>query len=268
VFKKTLSFLFIFDLDLRSDMRKLIFLSLVFSLLSGSVLAQKTKPWTELTKKDCEKILNDSAWGQTQTEADTSEMMYSPTVTPTAPATRNPNISSGSTSTRNQQGASNTVQSIKYRIRFLSSKPIREAFASMIVQLQPQVNREAVVPQMQSFVDRDFGEFIVIAVDVEATDRRFSGPVEQALASSTGEILKNNTYLERKDGKRLFLMDYRPPGKDGLGAKFVFARTVDGDPFLTPESESVRFVSEVNSKIKMNMKFKLSEMIYNGKLEY
>lgn len=248
-------------------MRKLLFFCLFFSLLSSSVSAQKTKSWTELTKKDCDKILNDSAWGQTQTETDTSEMMYSPTVTPTT-SSRNPNISSSSGSTRAEQGASNQPQFVKYRIRFLSAKPIREAFASMIVQLQPKESKEALVPQMQTFVDRDFGDYIVIAVGVEANDRRFGGPVEQALASSTGETLKNNTYLERKDGKRLFLMDYRPPGKDGLGAKFVFARTVEGEAFLSEESSSVRFVSEVNTKIKMNMKFNLSEMVYNGKLEY
>src|SRR5256885_9410045 len=40
--------------------------------------------------------------------------------------------------------------------------------------------------------------------------------------------LKNVTYLERKDGKRLFLTDYRPPGSDGLGAKFFFTR-IDED---------------------------------------
>jgi len=34
-------------------------------------LAQK-KPWTEWTKKDVEKTLNDSAWGQTQSEGSDS----------------------------------------------------------------------------------------------------------------------------------------------------------------------------------------------------
>lgn len=246
-------------------MRKLFFFCVMFSLLGSSVLAQKK--WTELSKKDCEKILNSSAWGQTQTETDTSEMNYSPTISPTQ-SSRNPNISSGSGSTRSEQGASNGPQSIYYRIRFLSAKPIREAYSAMIVQMNPPEKKEVLIPAMQEFIDRDIGDFIIIAVAVEGTDRRFSGPVEQALTSATGETLKNNTYLERKDGKRLFLMDYRPPGKDGLGGKFVFARTTDGKPFLSSESETVRFVSEINSKVKMNMKFKISDMTYNGKLEY
>ncbi len=43
--------------------------------------AQKSmsKPWGEWSKKDAEKMLNDSPWGQTQTETDTSEMFFTPT---------------------------------------------------------------------------------------------------------------------------------------------------------------------------------------------
>ena len=40
---------------------------------------KKYKPWTEWTEKDAQKILDDSPWGQTQTDTDTSEMFYSPT---------------------------------------------------------------------------------------------------------------------------------------------------------------------------------------------
>ncbi|MDT7605258.1 MAG: hypothetical protein QOF61_3255, partial [Acidobacteriota bacterium] len=41
----------------------------VACLLALSLSAQdkKEKPWTEWSKKDAEKILNDSPWGQTQT---------------------------------------------------------------------------------------------------------------------------------------------------------------------------------------------------------
>ena len=121
--------------------------------------------------------------------------------------------------------------------------------------------------QLQGFVDRDFSEYVVVAVTIEASDQRSSAPIAQAFNSATADILKNNTYLERKDGKRLFLMDYRPPANDGMGAKFVFARSVDGKPFLA-EGDSVRFVSEFNDKLKLNARYKTSEMTYNGKLEY
>ena len=48
----------------------------------------------------------------------------------------------------------------------------------------------------------------------------------------------------------------------------MFPRIVDGQPFLTGENGTVRFYSEVGSKIKLNVRYKLSDMIYDGKLEY
>jgi len=74
-------------------------------------------------------------------------------------------------------------------------------------------------------------------------------------------------YLERKDGKKLFLMEYRPPTEDGMGAKFVFPRKFEGQPFLS-ENDSVRFIAQLNEKMKLNTRYKLSDMLYEGKLEY
>jgi len=74
-------------------------------------------------------------------------------------------------------------------------------------------------------------------------------------------------YLERKDGKKLFLMDYRAPAGDGMGAKFIFKRVLDGQPFLS-ESDNVKFVAQFNEKMKLQTRYKLSEMMYDGKLEY
>jgi len=62
-------------------------------------------------------------------------------------------------------------------------------------------------------------------------------------------------------------MEYRAPTEDGMGAKFVFGRTVDGQPFLS-ETDSVRFFAQFNERMKLNTKYKLSEMLYDGKLEY
>jgi hypothetical protein len=86
-------------------------------------------------------------------------------------------------------------------------------------------------------------------------------------STSTG-TLKNSAYLERQDGKRLFLVSYLPPIQDGLGAKFIFPRTENGEFFLTDKSDSVRFVAEFNDSFKLNMRFKVSDMMFDDKLEY
>jgi hypothetical protein len=137
-----------------------------------------------------------------------------------------------------------------------------------MVLLKQQTPNESLATQLQAFVDRNFDKYIVVAVDVETNDKQLTAFATQTFVRATTESLKGTTYLERKDGKRLSLLDYRAPGTDGIGAKFVFQRAVDGHEFLTTETDNVRFVAEVNEKIKLNMKFKISDMMYGGKLEY
>ena len=241
---------------------------------TAAVLAQKRSiNWMELPKKDAEKILQESPWSHTQVDTDVSEMFYSPTRAGSPSVAR----SSGTTGqSSNQQsinnnradrGAVNQAVDIKYRICFLSALPVRQAFAKMVLSSQRQAD-DQLVARLQSFVERDFSPYIVIAVTVEASDARFSGPVMQAINSATTGTLKNTAYLERQDGKRLFLISYLPPIQDGLGAKFIFPRTENGQFFLTSKSESVRFVAEFNDSFKLNMTFKVADMMFDDKLEY
>jgi len=245
-------------------MFRLLCAALIIGLSITASSAQQNKPWSEWSKKDVEKTLNDSPWAQTQTETDTSEMNYSPTISRTTNARKED--TKITEATRVESGATNSAMSVKYRVRLLSAKPIREAFARMVLSSQQSPSPE-LTQQLQGFVDRDFSEYVVVAVSIEASDQRYSAPIAAAFKAGTADTLKNTTYLERKDGKRLFLMDYRPPAPDGMGAKFVFARTVDGKPFIS-QDDNVRFVSEFNDKVKLNVRYKVSEMTYNGKLEY
>ncbi|MDX6305779.1 MAG: hypothetical protein QOI77_2748 [Blastocatellia bacterium] len=246
---------------------------LTISLAATFTPAQKDiKSWMELPRKDAEKLLANSPWSQTQIDTDASEMFYSPTKAGTAAIGRS--TSAGTVgdqqsinNNRADRGAVNQAINIKYRISFLSARPIRQAFAKMILSSQPQAT-DNLVAQLQSFVDRDFSPYIVISVGVDSSDERFSGPIMQAINSANTGALKNNAYLERQDGKRLFLISYQPPIQDGLGAKFIFPRTENGAFFLTSQSENVRFVAEFNSSFKLNMKFKVADMIFDNKLEY
>lgn len=238
----------------------------VLLVLSGTpasfIIAQKKlKPWQEWSRKEAENILNESPWGKTQTETDTSELFFRPGGSPD-PRTG----ASNADPLRDERGgATNQASSIHFRIRFLSAKPIRQAFARVITLDQPT---DEVTASMNEFVNREFDKWIAVVVSVESRDQRYSRPAAQALATSTTDSLKNNTYLERKDGKRLFLHLYQAPSSDGLGAKFIFERIVDERPFLRGNSGEVRFVSEVGEKVKLDKRFKVDEMTYDGRLEY
>lgn len=235
-------------------------------VMAGAVSAQKLKPWGEWSQKDAQKMLDDSAWGRTQTETDTSQMFFSPTTAPGVNGAR----STSNDSSRLRQGATNQAVPLNFRIRFFTAKPIRQAFARMIALKQANLTKE-LTAQLTAWSDAHTDDWIIVAVAFDSTDQRYSGPVMQALGSATMATVKNSTYLERKDGKRVFASDYQAPGSDGAGAKFVFARTLDGQPFLNAEGGEVRFYSEFQTAkppFKLDMRFKVADMIYDGKLEY
>jgi len=237
---------------------------LVVILLASGVFAQKQKAWTEWNKKDVDKILNDSAWGQTQSEGTDEQLSSGSSGAITQVAA--PRAADREINRSGESGEAKPSKLVKYHVRFLSAKPVRAAFARKVLLSNAHAN-EALALQLQGFVDRDFNDYIVLSVGIEVSDQRMAAPLQRAFTTATTEGLQKNVYLERKDGKKLYLMEYRAPAEDGMGAKFVFPRTVDGQPFLS-ENDSVRFVAEMNDKMKLNTKYKLSEMLYDGKLEY
>ena len=246
-------------------MKKLgIILAFASALVIGVEAQKKVKPWTEWTEKEALKMLNDSAWGQTQTDTDTSEMFYTPNSQNRNPIGNRPlDTSGGSSNDRTTQGQTNQATNVDYRIRLLTAKPIRQALAR-----RAQIQNPELAEQLKAFAEQHTDKYIVVAVDFESRDRRYSGPAMQIFNSANTGVLKNNTYLENNDGKRLFLQEYIAPINDGMGAKFVFPRTQNNEQFVNEQSGYLRFYSEMAKNIKLNMRFKIADMMYDGKLEY
>src|SRR5688572_29517185 len=105
-------------------MRTVVSACLVVLTFAALAVAQKQKPWTEWTKKDIEKTLNDSAWGQTQTEGSGGSSQSSDTGAVTQVAAQG----SADRALRSRQGESGEAKPVgwvKYHVRFLSAKPVR-----------------------------------------------------------------------------------------------------------------------------------------------
>ncbi|HEV8426835.1 MAG TPA: hypothetical protein VGQ41_02910 [Pyrinomonadaceae bacterium] len=234
----------------------------VVVVLLSVVVAQKQKPWTEWSKKDIDKTLNDSAWGQTQSEGGDQQSSSTSAITQVAA----PRAAERDISRTGESGEAKPSTLVKYRVRFLSAKPVRAAFARMVLLSKSEPDPK-LTDQLQKFIDRDFSDYIVVSVGLEVGDQKMAAPLMRIFTTATTEGLQKNVYLERKDGQKLYLMEYRAPIEDGMGAKFVFPRTVEGQPFLS-ENDSVRFVAQMNDKLKLNTRYKLSDMLYEGKLEY
>jgi len=237
------------------------FYLLLISCLIGSTLTihgQKTsEAWTAWSKKDAEKVLTASPWAQTQVETDVTEMFYSPT---------SQNRGAPNSAARAQQGATNQEVNLSYHVRFFSARPIRQALARLY-QLQRQP-KEDELKGLQTFANAVPAKVIIVTVTYESSDGRTAGRVMQAFESAITATLKNKAYLERKDGARVFLEEYVPPGKDGFGARFIFPRMYQERPFITDNAGEVRFYAELADFMKLNRRFSVAQMKYNDQLEY
>jgi hypothetical protein len=234
------------------------------------------KPYTEWSEKESLKLLNDSPWGQTQTFTDTSR---------------------SASTTRSGTGQTTAIAetiNVRFRIRFMSAKPVRQAIGR-VMELQRQGELPAsVAKQLKAFAAAEFPDYIIITVTCDADSA--SNMLQQAnslLSKLTTVDLKNNTYLLTNSGERVFIQEYQAPRNDGLGARFVFPRQVNGKPVITPESGEVLFHSEmgsgsgVNASISnsdipsrdssrvardfgftLNTRYKVKDMLFDGKLEF
>ena len=232
-----------------------ITISAAILLAVGTIAASaqwNKKPYTEWSDKEAHKLLEDSPWGQTQVVSNTSRMFN------TGPGT---GVSGGAP-------VEGSADHLNFRIRFLSAKPIRQAFSRIIEIAHKADMNDQLAAQIKAFAAGEFPDYIVIAVDVDSTETK--GQLQRAksvLQTRTTAELKNGTYLVGKGGQRLFLEEFQAPKKDGLGARFIFPRIVDGKPFISEDSGEIKFVSDL-SGFALNARFKVKEMMFNGKLEY
>ena len=240
----------------------------LFIIFPLSIFGQwDKKPYTEWSEKDAKKVLNDSPWSQDQNFTDTS---------------RN---ASTTTSRGGTQSAIADVVNVKFHMRFFTAKPVRQAISrSMELQHKGEMP-EPLAARLKALATADFPDYIIITVTCESD--RASNMLQEAKSLfqklNTGAI-KNSTYLVTKGGQRVFLQEYQPPQNDGLGARFVFPRLVDGKPFITPESVEILFHAELGGNTELNTtlsnsdvarnrflintRYKVKDMMFDGKLEY
>jgi hypothetical protein len=240
-----------------------VLLFLALSALFSTGVAQKAdKPWTEWTKQEVQKLLEQSPWAQVQNDTDTSQMMFSPTSDPGVNGAR----ANSNTDSRLAQGATNQSTNVKFFVRLFSARPVRQALARQMA-LQQKLSEEA-MGRLRQFAEVKSENSIIVTVTYESTDQRYGNKVMQALNSAVTSTLKNNTYLQRTDGKQLFLTEYIPPGKDGFGARFIFLRYPEEKLFVDEKTTELRFVTQLSNDLKVDRRFKTADMRYQGELEY
>ncbi len=250
-------------------MRKASILLLIACALSISLLfaRRQAKPWMQWSEQDAKKILADSPWAQTLEQIDAPEMFPNAGQYIIIPKYGDP-----STYSKPNQKVGDFADSVNYYVRFLSARPIREALVR-VAQLRQQKIDPEFQKEQRDFIDSKFDRRIVVTITFACRNQRYFQPVMHLFNGGSLSTLKNIVFLELEDGRRVFLEDYNAPGADGLGAKFMFPRYVNGTPFITAKSKSVRFFAkltraEASRPLIFNMRFKVSDFMYDGVLEF
>jgi hypothetical protein len=119
-------------------MRPLLLTVVILAFTALAVSGQDQKSWTELTKRDAEKLLTDSPWSRSQVDTDVSELFYSPTKPGTSSIGKSQATVGKITdqqsinNNRSDEGAKNEAVSVNYHIRLFSARPVREAIARLL----------------------------------------------------------------------------------------------------------------------------------------
>lgn len=197
-------------------------LSLIFLLLAGSaVFSQQKTDFRSWTLEEAVKVLNDSPWARQQTV------------------------------TRVVSGVGSGVFGEKeiyhrYYVRYLSARPIRQAFAR-IEQLSKGYDqldesaRQALDERLSVQIEMDLSNSIVLAVCFRSNDPEVEQEVRRTLQSQTAETLKTRAYLSSTRFPQVELAAFFPATEDSVGAKFVFPSVIEGKPVVSPEDSSLVF---------------------------
>ncbi len=224
-----------------------LLLCLVFpGVAIGNIALQNQPAWTNWTEKEARKFLYDSPLVRTQTNQGFKGPLLASPQQDSLPGPKD-------------------FGPIAY-IRLLSAKPIRQAYVRQ-AELEQKNSNPQFVEQKRRFAERDFDEWIVLSVTLMRYDlQRTLEPDEFRLATTA--MLRAETWLQIDNGERISLLEFQPPGKDGLGAKFIFPRQVNGKPVIKPGDNYLQFSSDMSSKLQLKCNFKVSDLKYDGKLEY
>lgn len=206
----------------------------------------ETKPYTEWTLKEVEKILqNKSPWTQTH-------------LLDTAPTS----VQIGSTSTGGGKGGGDVTTKV---IINWFARPIREATARYQILQNPKITKA----QLDAILSRNpkFIEVMVTDLPLGRGGRGARGGSGSA-SGADEEIakFKESTFLQTKAGQKIPIANMVMPRGRGEALTLQFARELDGKPTMTAEDQEITLSIRIGEKI-YKFKFKLAEMMVSGKLE-
>lgn len=211
------------------------------------------KEYTQWSEKECKKLLENSPWARDHTDqsargADSPDAMDS----------RAPFIS--------------------YLVQFRSAKPIQQA---IVRRMQIANKYDTLSAEQKQQFDKSAAAFfasiptdgIVVHVSYSTNNQQYYRDLVRHWQAQTAELLKNSVYLSGTKGEKVPLALFAAAGGDQPEFQFIFPRTIDGKPILSPEDKHLRLEFDYPvigglGNGRAFMEFKLDKMKFKDELTY
>ncbi len=219
------------------------------------------KPFEEWSEKEVQQMLAKSPWVQTH--------LYM--------ASSGGSVITGAAQ-NSSRGMGRDVQAnpeARHYLRFqwFSARPVRMALARMALMGNSEIDREG----LQQFATETMPDAVIaLVLDSNPPGSPMLRAIQRSLQQMTLQEAAENTFLQAGKQK-IPLQGYRPPAGDGMGAKFIFPRTLaGGKPLLDPAGKDIRFQTRLriarrgggSDDIRIRLKYKFKDMQFRGQLEY
>lgn len=228
--------------------RRLLFVFILgSSLLAGGAANRSFRQWT---LDEAVKILTESPWARQET------------------FTRL--ISGIGSGVRGEKEIYNT-----FFIRFLSARPVREAYAR-VLQIQQGYDDLSAGEQKEAdaainrLLELDVDRWIVLAVSFRSNDADMERQVRQYWRLQTTETMRNRAFLSTSRFSQVQVAAFYPPAEEAVGAKFVFPRTIAGDPVVSRQDKQITFelLGVPGAQPELRTTFAVSEMLSEGEFNF
>ncbi len=161
-----------------------------------------------------------------------------------------------------------------FTVRLFSALPIREAYYRILqimnhYEEMPEQQQKDFEAHAGGIVHADVHDEVVISVAYNSNDQTHQRDMKHFLDTQTTATFNQSAYLYSPRLGRLDLVKYVPAANEGIGARFIYPRTVNGQPIIQPGDKDLRFefwAAPLNQKVMFG--FKTSKLMYKGELAY
>lgn len=255
----------------RSERWKLLIAATLVAAAFGHAPGQQDKPFSQWTRQEAEKILNE--WSITQEV----RIKYDGRNRPVAGGPPRPAgiETTSEQSTISSAGAEAPVD-FQFTVRLRSALPVRQALARLRqlearYERMDEKERAAFDARTKGLVDCPAcADNYVLTVSSRSTQSPGADPVFSLFKGGRLADLQRYIYIANEQGERRALIHFVPPRAPGEEATFFFPRLDEkGLRLLTPENRELIFNltnNEVN--IVTNFRISVSKLTRDGRVEF